>query len=152
MVAQVGRHVGVHARRPDRREQVVARSPADRHRAHRPVRVAADPHPAAVAGSAAATCSAKSARVPPAAQRADPAEAAGAGQGHQLDQVEGRLLVGVGCSQRRHHGRTPVPGEHHLDPRLGHPLALAAPGRSRGRAPASGVNVPVPAEVNAHRS
>ena len=151
VVAQVGGDVGVHAgrgapRRAGRRPLPRTPRPADR-----PVRVAGDPHaPAWSAAAAAATRSAKVAQRLRLGPGADPAEPARRRQVGQLEHVERRLLVGVRGAQGGDDRGPPVRAAAPSRAASRPPAPAAPPGRSSGARPASGVNGPVPAEVNAH--
>ena len=141
VVAQVGGDVGVRAGAPARRR--TGRRPLPRSTAtgpHRAVRVARRPGPRRPSPAAPrATRSASVAQRPAGRPGARPARGRAApGSGDQLEQVERRLLVGVRGAQGRDHGGTPVPGQHHLDPGLGHLLRLPdrADRRARARAAA----------------
>ena len=122
MVAQVGRHEGVDTGGPRLAQQAVAGAAADGHPAHAAVGVATGPHPDGGHRQGRRDPLDELAQRHRRGQLPDPAEPEPAGEGGELEDVEGRFLVGVHRPQRAHDRGPGRARQHHLDACFGHLL------------------------------
>ena len=152
MVAQVRGDVGVDRRTRGRRRRT-SRPSRRRPRRARPAR-RGPPRTARPAPSPAAPPR-RWPRTPRSvvgsAQRADPAGPGGAGPGRELEDVERGLLVRVGGAHRGDDRRAQPARCDHLDARLDHVRRLPGGADRRASPRPTGVNVPSPVDVHAHR-